>query len=111
MPISFAHQIWHGSNQLHSAQAPLRCRTLRPPGFAIRTIDIRDSRGLGIAQAVLTVKLGGFDLRVLTETKISMALYCRNQLKYNIFCMPDQPTKTRILQGDMDLVLWDRMTR
>ena len=45
-------------------------RPPHPPGIAIRTLNIWDGRGFGLAQAIWAVEHGGFDVMLLTETKI-----------------------------------------
>ena len=110
MPIFFTLPIRHGANRLHLEVPPLRRWTSRPPGLAIGTLNIHDGRGFGIAQAVQSDKLGGFNLMFLTETKISTTVYFRNRLGYNIFCSTDRPASAGGSQGGMNLVLQYRPT-
>ena len=50
------------------------------------------------------VKLGGFDLMVLTDTKIFMREYCWNWIIYYIFCLPAWTASSSGYQGGMRLV-------
>ena len=84
------------------------CRPPCPPGLFVGTL--RNSRGFVLAQAFEVVKLGRFDLMVVTKTKISMAEYFRNRLGCNIFCLTDRPASAGGAQGGMVLVLRDRLT-
>ena len=59
---------------------------------------------------VRSVKLGGFGLMVLTETKIYIAEYFFNWLRYNIVCSPARPASSGGAQGGVGLLLWDRPT-
>ena len=62
-------------------------------------LNIRNVRGFGIAQAVRAVDLGGFELMVLTEMRISVAVYFRNRLGYEIFCLLAQPASSGGIAG------------
>ena len=108
MPISFTLPIRHGANRLHLAPPPPRLRPPHQPRISIRTINIRDGRIFGIAQVVRVVDLGGFELMVLTKTKISIILYCQNWLGYDIVCLVHRSSRSSIAQGGMVLVSWDR---
>ena len=79
IPLTFVRPITHGADHLHTAPLP-RLRPLRPPILAIRTLNIWDGRGFGLAQAILMVESGLFHVMILTETKISMTAYCRNRM-------------------------------
>ena len=68
MPITFYQTIHHGTNRQHTAPPPPRHRPSYPPGLAIRTLNIRDGRGFGLAQAIRALELSGFDLMLLTDT-------------------------------------------
>ena len=59
-------------------------RPPRPPGLAIRTLNIRDDRDFGLAQDIWVVERGGFKVMILTKTKISKMLYCWNRLGYDV---------------------------
>ena len=78
MPISFTCLIQYGADCLYSATPPLRHLPPRPPRIFIRTLNIRNVQGFGLEQMVQAVKLGRFDLIVLTKTKISTTAYFRN---------------------------------
>ena len=84
MPLTFSRTIPHGANRLHTALLP-PCR--RPPrllGLAIGTLNIQDGRGFGMVQAIRVVDRGGFDVMILTKTKISTTEYCWNRLRYEV---------------------------
>ena len=68
-------------------------------------LSIRNGMDFRLAQAVQEVKLGGFNLMVLTETNISTAAYCRNWLGYDIACLPAWTTSSGGAQGCMGQVL------
>ena len=59
---------------------------------------------------VRVVELGGFDLMVLTKTKISTIFYCQNRLCYYIVCSVSRSSSASISQGGMFLVSRDRQT-
>ena len=70
MPLTFSRPIPYGADRLHTAMStPLRCPQ-RTPGLAIGTLNIQDGWGFGLAQAIRAVERGGFDMMLLTETKI-----------------------------------------
>ena len=99
---------WHQSSPLGAAAVALL--TPRPPGLAISTLIIRNGRDFRIVQAVQAVKLGSFDLMVLTKTNISTSVYCRNRLVYDIFLSAERPSGARGPQGGVVLVSWVRPT-
>ena len=84
MPLNFYRLIPHGANRLHMAPLPLCCRPPRPPRLAIRTLNIRDGRGFGLAQAIREMEHRGFERMLLTETKIFTTAYCRDRLGYKV---------------------------
>ena len=112
MPIYFTRLNQHGADWLHSAALPPPlCRhPSRSTDLAIGTLNTRGGRGFRLAQAVRAVKLGDFDLMVLTESNIYTAAYCRHRLGYNIVCSPARPTSASREQGFMCLVSWDQPT-
>ena len=71
MPISFTQPIFHGGDCLYLEALPMRSHIPLPQGLSIRTYNIRDSRGFGLAQAIRAVQIGIFDLTVLTKTKFT----------------------------------------
>ena len=73
-------------------------------------LNIRNVRRFGLAQSVQADDLGGFDLMVLTKTKISTMAYCWNQLGCNIVCSTARPASAAGLQGGVGLVLRDLPT-
>ena len=50
------------------------------------------------------MKRGGFDVILLTKTKISTAAYCRNWLGYEVTCLTVQPSRSGGYQGGVGLV-------
>ena len=80
MPLTFSRPIPHGTDRLHMAPPPPRRRPLRTPGLVIGTLNILDVRGFVLAQAIQAVEHRGFDVMILTKTKISTTAYCQNRL-------------------------------
>ena len=87
MPIFFTQPIRHGVACLHSAS--LRRRTLRPWGLSIETFNIYGGHGIGLVQDIWAVQIGGFDLMVLTERKVTNQAYYHNRLGYYMVCYPN----------------------
>ena len=58
-------------------------RTPRPPGLSTRKLNIRDSRGFRLAQAIQKVELGGLDIMSLKET-VRMDALSNNQCDYYV---------------------------
>ena len=65
-------------------------------------------RDFWIAQAICAVQISGFDLMVVTETKITYQDYCCNRLGYNVVCFPDTTLAAGSAQGGVGLVVWDQ---
>ena len=84
MPVNFYRPISHGANRLHMAPPTPLHRTQCPPGIFIGTLNIRYSRGFGLAQDIWTVERGFFDVMVLTKTKIQSEAYSHNHLGYDV---------------------------
>ena len=84
MPLTFYQTTPHGANCLHTALLLPHRRSLRPPGISIRKLNIWDGRGFGLAQAIQAVDRRGFNVMILTKTKISTTAYCRNRLGYEV---------------------------
>ena len=82
---------------------PLR-RLPGPLILVIRTLNIRNGRSFGLVQEVQVVKLGGFNLMVITKIKISTMVFFWNCLGYNIFCSTARPASAGGAQGGVDLV-------
>ena len=76
MPFTFYQPTPPGADRLHTAPPPLRSRPLRSPGTAIKTLSIRYGQGFGMAQAIQALERGGFNVMILTYTKISTSEYC-----------------------------------
>ena len=62
MLITFSRPTSQGSGCLHAEFLPMLRRNALPPGLSTRKLNIRDSRGFGLAQAIQKVKLGGLDI-------------------------------------------------
>ena len=73
--LTFSQPIPPGAECLHMAPPPPRHWPQRPPGITIRTINIRYCRRFGLAQAIREVERGGFDVMLLTKTKIQSEAY------------------------------------
>ena len=82
VPVTFSRQIPHGADRLD--MAPPRRWPRCPPGLAIRTLNIRYGGGFGMEQAIQELELRGFDVMMLTETKIQLKVYLHNCLGYNV---------------------------
>ena len=109
MTFIFYRLIPHGAGRLHTA--PPRRRPPHPTRIAIRALNILDGRGFGLAQAIWAVERGGFDVMLLTETKISTMVYCRNRLRYEVTCSTTRPSSARGAQGSVGLVTRERPVR
>ena len=86
------------------APLPPRLRPPRPQGLSLGTFNICNGRGSGLFQAIRAVQIGGFDLTVLTETKIMDQAYCCNRLGYNLVFLPEITTAAGGAQGEVGLV-------
>ena len=84
MPFTLYRPLPHGANHLHTAPPPSRPWPPRLHVLAIRTLDIRYGGVFDLAQAIRAVERGGFDMMILTETKISTTAYCRKRLGYEV---------------------------
>ena len=62
MLITFSRPTSQGAGCLHVAFLPMRRRNPLPLGLSIRKLNILDSRGFGLAQAIWKVELGGLDI-------------------------------------------------
>ena len=54
------------------------------------------------------VQISGFDLMILTETKISDQTYCCNRLGYDVVCSPMIAKADGGAQGGVGPVVWNR---
>ena len=84
MPLTFSLPTPYGANQLHTALPLPRRRPPRLLGLVIRVLNIRDGHGFGMAQAIRVVERGGFDVMLLTKTKISTTAYFWHMLEYKV---------------------------
>ena len=50
------------------------------------------------------VERGGFDVILLTETKIQTEAYYHNRLEYNVTCMKERLSSAGVSQGGVGLV-------
>ena len=66
--------------------APLTPRqlTTHPWGLSLGTLNICNSRGSVIVQAIRAVQIGSFDLMILTETNINDQDFCHRSLIYDV---------------------------
>ena len=51
---------------------------------------------------------GGFDVMLLTETKILSEVYLHNHLGYNVTCSEARPSSAEGARGDVKLVTMER---
>ena len=84
MLIFLTRPISHDVDCLYMAPPPPLRHTLHPRGLSLGTLNIHDGRGSGIAQAIMAVQIGVFDLMILMETKITNQAYCHNSLVYDV---------------------------
>ena len=104
MPLTFYGPILYGTNCLHRAPPPLRRQPPHPPRLAIGTLNIRDDRGFRLAQAIWAVECGGFDVMLLTDTKIQTEPSSHKCLGYDMTCSKVRPYSSRGYQGGVGLV-------
>ena len=108
MPVTFNLTILHCRNHLHLMAAMPRCRSPQPRVLSIGTYNIRNVNGFGIAQAIWAVQVGGFNLMVLTETKVTGQAYFHNRLGYNVVFLSEINTDAGGAQGVLSLFVQDR---
>ena len=67
----------------------------------------RDSsgQGFGLVQAIWAVERGGFDVMLLTETKIFMMAYCWIRIGYNVTCSASRLSSAGRFHGGVGLVM------
>ena len=111
MPLTFSRPIPHGSDRLHTATPPLCRQPQHPPRLSIRTLNICDVQVFGLAQAIRVVERGGFDVMLLTETKISTMAYFQNRLGYEVTCLTAQPSRAGGAQNGVIIVRKERSVR
>ena len=75
-----------------------------PPGLAIGTPNIWNDRSFGLAQAIWAVECGGFDIILLTETKIQTEAFSHNRLGYNVICSTVRLSSAGGAHGGVGLV-------
>ena len=83
-------------------------RPPRPPGLAIGTLNIQDGWSFGLTQAIWAVERRGFDVMLLTKTRIPATAYCRNLLGYEVTFFAAQPTSSGGSQGGVGVVTRER---
>ena len=105
MPICFNQLIIHGSYLFHTPPPPFRLRPPLPYGLSLRTYNIRNGWGFGLTQAIRVVQIGGFDIIILTDTKITDQAYFRNRLGYNMGWLPEITATAGNAQGGAGLVI------
>ena len=99
MSDKYAH-LFHPANP--------RRQPPRPRGISINTFNIRDGRGLGLVHPTWKVQDGGFNLMVLTDTKVTNQAYSYNRLPYNMVCLPETKADDGLAQGGARLVARNR---
>ena len=67
-------------------------------------IDLVRHFRLGLAQAIRAVDCGGFDVMLLTETKIQSEAYLQNRLVYDVTCSVARLSRDREAQGVVEMV-------
>ena len=97
MPICITQLISHGRDWLHTAPTLPLWWPMRPRWLFLRTLNLRDGRGSGLAQAIRAVYIGVFDLMILMETNITSQYYCSNRLGYSVVWL------TRIMKMDVSV--------
>ena len=84
MPMYVTRPIRHDRDHLHRALPPPRHQTPRPRGLSLGTYTIWEGQGPGITQAIRAARNCGFDLMIMTETKITYQSYCRTRMGYDV---------------------------
>ena len=108
MPLTSYQPIIYGSDRLNIALPP-PCRWPQcSPGISIGTLNIRYGRGFGLAQAILTVERGVFDVMLLTKTKIQKEAYSHNRLGYDVTCLTARPSSAGGAQGGIGTMKRER---
>ena len=110
MLINFSRPTSQGAICLHAEFLPMIRRTPLPPGLSTSKLNIRDSRGFGLAQAIRKVELGGLDIMSLKE-KIRMEALSNNRRGYYVMYYAACPYRDGGSQGDDRLRLQDRPNR
>ena len=108
IPLTFSRRIPHGADRLYTAPLLTCRRPPRPPIITIGMLNIRDGWGFGLAQAIWAVDRGGFDVVLITKTKIYTTAYCRNRLGYEVNCLTARPSSASRAQGGVRLVTRER---
>ena len=108
MTICFTRLIIHGRDLLHTTTLPPHLQQTRPWGLSLVNFNIRDVRGSRLAQAIRFVKIGGFDLMILMETKISNQDYFCNSLGYYVVFLPTIVTTYGGAKVGVGLVVQDQ---
>ena len=73
--------IRHSGDLSHTV--PLPCQ---PPHYQVLSIGkyhICDGQSSGLVEAVQVARIGGVDLMILTETKITYKDYCQHKMGYD----------------------------
>ena len=83
MPIYFTLLIIHGGDYLHMSLPPQRLWPPRTWGLSLGKFKICDGLGFMLAQDIWAARICGFDIMILTETKITDQDYCCNRMGYN----------------------------
>ena len=76
-----------------------------PPRLTIGTLNIRYGWGFGLAQAIREVERGGFDMMLLTETKIQSEAYSHIRLGDDVTRLMERPSNSGGAQGSFGLVM------
>ena len=111
MPLTLSQPIPHGTEHLHTAPPLPHHRPRRPPRIAIGNLNIRDGQGFRLALAIRTVERRGFDVILLTKTKIQSETYLHNRFGYDVTCSVDWPSIYRGSQGGVGLVTREKPFR
>ena len=88
-----------------------RCRAAIPDTHKVSssgTLNIRDGWGFRLAQAIRAVERGGFDVMLLTKTKIQLEAYSHNRLGFIVTCLAAWPSSAGGAQGGVGLVTRER---
>ena len=72
-----------------------------PQGITIGKLNIWDVRHFGLTQDIRQVEHRGFDVMLLTETKIQIEAYSNNFLGYNVTCLKASLASAKGSQGDV----------
>ena len=61
-----------------------------------------------IAQAIQAARIGGFDLIIIMETKITNQAYCCNKMEYDVVCSKVIMSADDNAKGGLEMIVWEK---